>query len=169
MYRPPTTPPIFTEGRGRGGLYKGYFMRETRNYRKLWILSWIPKLWTLSRRLLSRIVAISTTIIFLPPMFASSYFYSFPSSTTTTTFPLFPPTTTTTIRNTTYLSKLLSCISLIINMKKQKRKIKNVVSPALIIQHANTNSDVICSVSQRTVLLLSFISNVKNSNVVFVS
>ena len=145
-------------------------MRETRNYGKLWILSWIPKLWILSRRLLSRNVAISTTIIFLPPMFASLYFYSFPSSTTTTTFLLFPPTTTiTTTRNTTYLSKLLSCISLIINMKKQKRKIKNVVSPALIIQHANTNSDVICSLSQRTVLLLSFISNVKNSNVVFVS
>ena len=35
------------------------------------------------------IVAISTTIIFLPPMLASLYFYSFPSSTTTTTFPLF--------------------------------------------------------------------------------
>ena len=107
----------------------------------------------LSRRLLSRIVAISTTIIFLSPMFASLYFYSFPSSTTTTTFPLFPPTTTTTIRNTTYLSKLLSCISLIINMKKQKRKIKNVVSPALIIHHTNTNSDIICFIAKNCSLI----------------
>ena len=76
--------------RDGGSLYTGYFMRETRNYRRLWILSWILKLWILSRRLLSGIVAaISTTIIFLPPMLASIYFYSFPSSTTTTTFPLF--------------------------------------------------------------------------------
>ena len=89
----------------------------------------------LSRRLLSRIVAISTTIIFLSPMFASLCFYSFPSSTTTST---------TTKRNKTYLRYVLLCISLIINMKKQKRKIKNVVSPALIIHQANTNSDIIC-------------------------
>ena len=88
----------------------------------------------LSRILLSRIVAISTTIIFLSPMFASLYFYSFPSSTTTST----------TKRNKTYLRNVLLCISLIINMKKQKRKIKNVVSPALIIHQANTNSDIIC-------------------------
>ena len=88
----------------------------------------------LSRILLSRIVAISTTIIFLSPMFASFYFYSFPSSTTTST----------TKRNTTYLRNVLLCISLIMNMKKQKRKIKNVVSPALIIHQANTNSDIIC-------------------------
>ena len=68
-------------------------------------------------------------------MFASLYFYSFPCSTTTTT---------TTIRNKTCLRNFLLCISLIINMKKQKRKIKNVVSPALIIHQANTNSDIIC-------------------------
>ena len=97
----------------------------------------------LSRRLLSRIVAISTTIIFLSPMFASLYFYSFPSSTTTST----------TKRNTTYLRNFLLCISLIINMKKQKRKIKNVVSPALIIHHANTNSDIICFIAKNCSLI----------------
>ena len=97
----------------------------------------------LSRRLLSRIVAISTTIIFLSPMFASLYFYSFPSSTTTST----------TKRNTTYLRNFLLCISLIINMKKQKRKIKNVVSPALIIHHTNTNSDIICFIAKNCSLI----------------
>ena len=38
--------------------------------------------------------------------------------------------------------------------------------PGLIIQHANTNSDIICSLSQRTVLLFSFVSNAVNYNVV---
>ena len=139
--------------RDGGSLYTGYFMRETRNYRRLWILSWILKLWILSRRLLSGIVAaISTTIIFLPPMLASIYFYSFPNPP--------PPLphfrcfrSTTTIRNTTYLRKLKSCTSLNINMKKQKRKIKNVVSPALIIQHANTNSDIICFIAKNCSLM----------------
>ena len=98
----------------------------------------------LSRRLLSRIVAISTTIIFLSPMFASLYFYSFPSSTTTST---------TTKRNKTYLRYVLLCISLIINMKKQKRKIKNVVSPALIIHHTNINSDIICFIAKNCSLI----------------
>ena len=41
--------------------------------------------------------------------------------------------------------------------------------PGLIIQHANTNSDIICSVSQRTVLLFSFVSNAVNYNVVLYS
>ena len=41
--------------------------------------------------------------------------------------------------------------------------------PDLIIQHANTNSDIICSVSQRTVLLFSFVSNAVNYNVVLYS
>ena len=94
----------------------------------------------LSRRLLSRIVAISTTIIFLSPMFASLCFYSFPSSTTTK-------------RNKTYLRYVLLCISLIINMKKQKRKIKNVVSPALIIHHTNINSDIICFIAKNCSLI----------------
>ena len=98
----------------------------------------------LSRRLLSRIVAISTTIIFLSPMFASLYFYSFPSSTTTST---------TTKRNKTYLRYVPLCISLIINMKKQKRKIKNVVSPALIIHHTNINSDIICFIAKNCSLI----------------
>ena len=98
----------------------------------------------LSRRLLSRIVAISTTIIFLSPMFASLYFYSFPSSTTTST---------TTKRNKTYLRYVILCISLIINMKKQKRKIKNVVSPALIIHHTNINSDIICFIAKNCSLI----------------
>ena len=98
----------------------------------------------LSRRLLSRIVAISTTIIFLSPMFASLYFYSFPSSTTTSTI---------TKRNKTYLRYVLLCISLIINMKKQKRKIKNVVSPALIIHHTNINSDIICFIAKNCSLI----------------
>ena len=98
----------------------------------------------LSRRLLSRIVAISTTIIFLSPMFASLYFYSFPSSTTTST---------TTKRNKTYLRYVLLCISLIINMKKQKRTIKNVVSPALIIHHTNINSDIICFIAKNCSLI----------------
>ena len=98
----------------------------------------------LSRRLLSRIVAISTTIIFLSPMFASLCFYSFPSSTTTST---------TTKRNKTYLRYVLLCISLIINMKKQKRKIKNVVSPALIIHHTNINSDIICFIAKNCSLI----------------
>ena len=97
----------------------------------------------LSRRLLSRIVAISTTIIFLSPMFASLYFYSFPSSTTTRT----------TKRNKTYLRYVLLCISLIINMKKQKRKIKTVVSPALIIHHTNINSDIICFIAKNCSLI----------------
>ena len=111
---PPSPVRLLLKG-GRGDLYTGYFMREPKKYRKLLILSWILKLWILSRRLLSRIVAISTTIIFLPPMFASLYFYSFPSSTTT--------------RNTTYFCNLPLCISLIINMKKQRKYIKNVLSP----------------------------------------
>ena len=111
---PPSPVRLLLKG-GRGDLYTGYFMREPRKYRKLLILSWILKLWILSRRLLSRIVAISTTIIFLPSMFASLYFYSFPSSTTT--------------RNTTYFCNLPLCISLIINMKKQRKHIKNVLSP----------------------------------------
>ena len=98
----------------------------------------------LSRRLLSRIVAISTTIIFLSPMFAPLCFYSFPSSTTTST---------TTKRNKTYLRYVLLCISLIINMKKQKRKIKNVVSPALIIHHTNINSDIICFIAKNCSLI----------------
>ena len=97
----------------------------------------------LSRILLSRIVAISTTIIFLSPMFASLYFYSFPSSTTTST----------TKRNKTYLRNVLLCISLIINMKKQKRKIKTVVSPALIIYHTNINSDIICFIAKNCSLI----------------
>ena len=151
------------------GLYAGYFMREPRNYRKLWIPSWILKLWILSRRHFSRIVAISVTIIFLPPMFAPLYFYSFHNPPPPLLhFHCFPSTTTTTTtRNTPYPRNLLLCISLIIN--KQRRKIKNVVSPALIIQHANTSSDVICSVSQRTVLLFSFVRNVVNYNAVFFS
>ena len=89
-------PPLRFSLRGGGGegRNKGYFMRETRNYRKLWILSWIPKLWILSRRLLSRIVAISTTIfsflpclllnisiVFLPPP-PLPHFHCFPSTTT---------------------------------------------------------------------------------------
>ena len=114
-----------------GGLYTGYFMGEPRNWRKLWILPWILKLWILSRRLLSRIVAISITIIFLPPMFASLYFYSFPNPPPPLPhFHCFPSTTIiTTTRNTTYLRHLLLCISLINNMKKQRRKIKHVVFP----------------------------------------
>ena len=126
------SPQIFTEERrGGGGLYTGYFMREPRNWRKLWILPWILKLWILSRRHLSRLVAISITIIYLSPMFASLYFYSFPNPPPPLPhFHCFPSTTTiTTTRNTTYLRNILLCISLIINMKKQRRKIKNVVSP----------------------------------------
>ena len=117
--------------RGGGGLYTGYFMGEPRNWRKLWILPWILKLWILSRRLLSKIVAISIIIIYLSPMFASLYFYSFPNPPPPLPhFHCFPFTTTiTTTRNTTYLVHLLLCISLIINMKKQRSKIKNVVSP----------------------------------------
>ena len=148
---PALSPAIFTEG--GGSLYTGYFMRETRNYRKVWILSWILQLWILSQRLLSRIVAISTTIIFLSPMFTSLYFYSFPSPPPLPHYHCFP---STTIRNTTYLRNLLLChlcLSLIINMKKQRRKIKNVVSPALIIQHANTNSDIICFIAKNCSLI----------------
>ena len=37
----------------------------------------------------------------------------------------------------------------------------------LIIQHANTNCDIICSVSQRTVLLFLFVSNAVNYVVFF--
>ena len=89
---------------GTGDLYTGYFMREPRKYRKFLILSWILKLWILSRRLLSSIVAISTTIIFLPPMFASLYFYSFPNPPPPLPhFHCFPSTTT---RNTTYFCTL---------------------------------------------------------------
>ena len=140
LFSPPPLRFLLRRG-GGGGLYTGYFMREPRNWRKLWILPWILKFWILSRGLLSRIVAISITIIFLSPMFASLYFYSFPNPPPPLPhFHCFPSTTTiTTTRNTTYLRHLLLCISLIIDMKKQRRKIKNVVSPALIIQHANTN------------------------------
>ena len=98
---------------------------------------------------------ISITIIFLPPMFASLYFYSFPNPPPPLPhFHCFPSTTTiTTTRNTTYLRNPLLCISLIINMKKQRRKIKNVVSPALIIQLANTNSDIICFIAKNCSLI----------------
>ena len=107
---------------------------------------------------LSRIVAISITIIFLAPMFPSLYFYRFPNPPPPLPhFHCFPSTTTiTTTRNTTYLRNPLLCISLIINMKKQRRKIKNVVSPpppALIIQHANTNSDIICFIAKNCSLI----------------
>ena len=122
---------LLRRGGGGGRLYTGYFMREPRNWTKLWILPWILKLWILSRRHLSRLVAISITIIYRSPMFASLYFYSFPNPPPPLPhFHCFPSTTTiTTTRNTTYLRHLLLCISLIINMKKQRSKIKNVVSP----------------------------------------
>ena len=78
-----------------------------------------------------QIVAISITIIFLPPKFVSLYFYSFPNPQPPLPhFHRFPSTTTiTTTINTTYLRNLFLCISFIINIKKQRRKIKNVVFP----------------------------------------
>ena len=101
-----------------------------------------------------QIVVISITITFLPPMFASLYFYSFPNPPPPLPhFHCFPSTTTTITRNTTYRRNVVLCISLIINMKKQRRKIKNVVSPALIIQHANTNSDIICFIAKNCSLI----------------
>ena len=101
-----------------------------------------------------QIVVIFITITFLPPMFASLYFYSFPNPPPPLPhFHCFPSTTTTITRNTTYLRNVVLCISLIINMKKQRRKIKNVVSPALIIQHANTNSDIICFIAKNCSLI----------------
>ena len=96
----------------------------------------------------------SHVCFFLPPMFASLYFYSFPNPPPPLPhFHYFPSTTTTITRNTTYLCNVVLCISLIINMKKQRRKIKNVVSPALIIQHANTNSDIICFIAKNCSLI----------------
>ena len=130
MYKQPLSPPIFTEGRRGASVHRLFYEGDKKllmnTIMNTEIMNTFPKTFVQD--------CISITIIFLPPMFASLYFYSFPSSTTTTT----------TIRNKTCLRNFLLCISLIINMKKQKRKIKNVVSAALIIHQANTNSDIIC-------------------------
>ena len=129
---PPLSCPIVTEGREGGSVHRLFYegaqkvQKVINTIMNTEIMNTFPKTFVQD--------CISITIIFLPPMFASLYFYSFPSSTTTTT----------TIRNKTCLRNFLLCISLIINMKKQKRKIKNVVSAALIIHQANTNSDIIC-------------------------
>ena len=115
-----SSPQIFTEGR-RESVHR-LFYEGAQKLEKVMntLLPWILKLWILSRRLLSRVVAISITIIFLPPMFASLNFYSFPNPPPPLPhFHCFPSTTTiTTTINTTYVRHLLLCILLIINMKK---------------------------------------------------
>ena len=76
------------------------------------------------------------SIVFLLPPLTPPHFHCF----------LLPTTTT---RDTTYLIRVrtgLQCISSIINMKKQRRKIKNVVSSDK--QHAKTNSDIICFITK---------------------
>ena len=115
-----------------------------------------------------QIVAISITIIFLPPMLASLYFYSFPSSTTTTTFPLFSHHHHYHHKKHNLPEKIAVMYFIDHQHEKTKKKIKNVVSPALIIQHANTNSDIVCFIA-KPILLFSFVSNVENYNVVFFS
>ena len=128
MYKQPLSPPIFTEGRRGASVHRLFYEGDKKllmnTIMNTEIMNTFPKTFV-------QIVAISITIIFLPPMFASLYFYSFPNPPPPLPhFHCFPSTTTiTTTRNTTYLRNPLLCISLIINMKKQRRKIKNVVSP----------------------------------------
>ena len=126
MYKQPLSPPIFTEGRRGTSVHRLFYEGDKKllmnTIMNTEIMNTFPKTFVQD--------CISINIIFLPPMFASLYFYSFRSSTTTTTFSLFSlHQRNTTTRNTTYLGQLLLCISLIINMKKQRKKIKNVVSP----------------------------------------
>ena len=125
MYKQPLSPPIFTEGRRGTSVHRLFYEGDKKllmnTIMNTEIMNTFPKTFVQD--------CISITIIFLPPMFASLYFYSFRSSTTTNTFSLFSLHQRNTTRNTTYLGQLLLCISLIINMKKQRKKIKNVVSP----------------------------------------
>ena len=127
------SPQIFTEGRGEGESQYRLFYEGAQKLEEVMntimnteIMNTFPK--TLVQ---DCSCFYNGTIIFLPPMFASLYFYSFPNPPPPLPhFHCFPSTTTiTTTRNTTYLRNPLLCISLIINMKKQRRKIKNVVSP----------------------------------------
>ena len=129
------SPQIFTEerrkqGGGEGGSVHKLFYEGAQKLEKVMNTIMNTEIMNTFPKTFVQIVAISITIIFLPPMFASLYFYSFPNPPPPLPhFHCFPSTTTTITRSTTYLRNVLLCISLIINMKKQRRKIKNVVSP----------------------------------------
>ena len=62
----------------------------------------------------------------------------------------------TEIMNNFPKSFVQDCISITIiflTLKKQRGKIKNVVPPALITQHANANSDIICFIAKNYSLI----------------
>ena len=143
-----------SRGGGEGGSVHKLFYEGAQKLEKVMNTIMNTEIMNTFPKTFVQIVAISITIIFLPPMFASLYFYSFPNPPPPLPhFHCFPSTTTTITRSTTYLRNVLLCISLIIIMKKQRRKIKNVVSPALIIQLANTNSDIICFIAKNCSLI----------------
>ena len=65
--------------------FMGLFYEGTQKLQKVMTTIMNAEIMNTFPKTFSRIVAISTTTIFLPSMLASLYFYSFPSSSTTTT------------------------------------------------------------------------------------